>query len=85
MQLYFSSMLSSNSQRAQQFSDHEIQRAIRHHRRALSALQDRNTFEGIRDTTAGHLIERLQQDLRHLEEELERRGSFVAPEQVALA
>ncbi len=62
------------------FSDLEIRRAIAHHRRAIRALHDRDSFTGINGTTSEKVIDRLQQDLCRLQDELGRRRMRVAGE-----
>lgn len=56
----------------------EIRRGIARHRRALKALLDRQTFQGIPSSTAQHLAQRLEDDLRALESELGRRAMNVS-------
>ena len=54
------------------FTAEEIQRAIRHHRRALKALRGSSAFEQVRYGAAERLIRHLERSLRQLEEELAR-------------
>lgn len=65
-------MTENTLSRARPFSVLEIRRAIAHHRRAIQALHDRSAFQGIHVNTAEHLIEKLESDLRRLEDELGR-------------
>lgn len=51
----------------------EIRRAIAHHRRAIDALHNRESFQGIHSVTAERLAANLERDLRRLEDELGRR------------
>lgn len=54
------------------FTDRAILHAIRHHERALEALQE-GSFDGLSTPTSGRLIKRLTRDLERLEAELDRR------------
>ena len=51
----------------------EIRRAITQHRRAIDALHNRETFQGIQAATAERLAAHLERELRRLEDELGRR------------
>lgn len=53
--------------------DKAILRAVRHHRRAIVALEG-ITFSGVSPLTSQQLLSRMRSDLRLLEHELERRG-----------
>lgn len=62
-----------DSNPARPFSVLEIRRAIAHHRRAIDALHDGTSFQGLQLDTAERLIRSLEADLRQLEDELGRR------------
>lgn len=56
-----------------QLSDLDIRKAIAHHRRAIAALDNRHTFEGISRRSAEKIILRFESELRALHDELGRR------------
>ena len=61
------------------FTDFEIRRAIAHHRRAIQALRDQRSFQGIDPTVADRILDRLEKDLRALHDELGRRRMQFEP------
>lgn len=54
-------------------ADEALLRALRHHRRAIAALEDGTAFEGVSNMRSGILLDRLRNALRTYEAEAARR------------
>lgn len=65
--------LSAEQNNLTRLAEAEIQLAIRHHQRALAALEG-GSFEALSPTTAQQLLERMRGELQMLEQELSRRA-----------